>query len=473
MSGRRNATTRLVAAHFLAVALSTGLVLGLVFWSTRSLIQAEVREVVQAEVAGLEEGYRAGGLRGLAEAIERRAGDPGNRDGVYLLTDANGHRITGNLAEWPTGTLAGTGWVGLRLHRTDVDREAQVAAAALRLEGGERLLVGRDARARVQFEERLVTALWWALALMALLALATGWLLSRLVLRRIGDVAETAREIVEGQFDRRVPLRGSGDEFDRLGAALNKMLDRIEGLVGDLRMVTDSVAHDLRSPLTRLRGAIELASREDVDEATRDVLLARALEEADQTLRMLTGLMEIARAEAGVGRDQFERVDLGRLADDVVELFGPVSEERGVALERAGAGGSVGGHAQLLAQALANLVENALIHAPEGSRVTVGAGGGAAAPRLWVADRGPGVPEADRERILRRFVRLDASRKGPGTGLGLSLVAAIARLHGATLDLSDNAPGLVVTLAFAQPAAENAGASQKRAAPPSDGLPTD
>jgi signal transduction histidine kinase len=251
-----------------------------------------------------------------------------------------------------------------------------------------------------------------------------------------------------GALDRRVALRGTGDEFDRLAAALNAMLDRIEALVGDLRMVTDSLAHDLRGPLGRLVRALESAAAE-TDPETRQDRIARARREAEGVLATATALFDITRIEAGIGAEQFTPVDLGRLAADVAELYEAAAEERGLRIAcTAEAGLVVEGNVQLLALALSNLVDNALQHAPPGSAIEIAARRDAGAPALVVADRGPGIPEADRERALRRFVRLDPSRGGSGAGLGLALVAAVARLHGATLALADNAPGLAATLRF-------------------------
>src|SRR5690606_12685171 len=264
------------------------------------------------------------------------------------------------------------------------------------------------------------------------------------------DVVSTAEEIVQGDMARRVPVRGGGDEFDRLAATLNRMLDRIQVLVSDLRMVTDGVAHDLRSPLTRLRTHLDASLDEGLDEPARRERIGRAIAEADSVLRTFTALMEIARAEAGMGRDQFEAIDLGALAGDVIDLYTPTAAEKEVNLACAGDGATVSGHPQLLANAVANLVENAVAHSPPGSEVTIELGGGPE-PTLTVADRGPGIPDVARERVLQRFVRLDASRGRPGAGLGLSLVAAVARMHGAALELADNAPGLRATLRFGAP----------------------
>ncbi len=441
----RSTTARFVALHFMLAALSSVLVLAFVYWSTTRVIDDEVKQVVQAEIAGLSENYSTSGVLGLARAIERRLRSTDQRDAVYLLTDAFGAPIVGNLSGWPPNAVTG-GWMELELFRTDADRPAPVSAATFRLPGGERLLVGRDAQARVVFDRTLVRAIATALALTALLAALSGWLLSRFVTRRIGEITDTATEIVAGGLTRRVPLRGNGDEFDRLGGTLNAMLDRIEALVDDLRIVTDSIAHDLRSPLTRLRSHLDSAAGETVPAKGRKDLIRRAVSEADTVLKTFTALIAIARTEAGMGRDQFAPVDLGKLLDDAAELYEPVAEEKHIKLVRRGNGTMVNGHSQLLAQAATNLLENAIRYAPTGSEISLDSGQNI--PLLAISDQGPGISPADRARAIQRFVRLDPSRSGPGSGLGLSLVGAIARLHGATLELTDNQPGLKAEIRF-------------------------
>lgn len=445
----RSATSRLIAMHLALVAVSAAIVLAFVYFSTRSVVESEVREVVGAEIRGLTDHYVDQGVAGLSIAIDRRLAGDDRNDAVYLLTDPQGNRIAGNLAAWPHAATPGAGWLELELFRIDEDRPAAVSAFSLRLAGGEWLLVGRDARARAVFDRSLLRALLWALGVSAVLGLASGWMLSRVVDRRIGDIVGTAEEIMQGEMTRRVPARGSSDEFDRLAGTLNRMLDRIETLVGDLRMVTDSVAHDLRSPLTRIHAHLDASLEDGLGDSERQHLIEQALTEAGSVLRSFTSLMEIARAEAGVGRDQFEPVDLGRLAGDVADLYTPAAEEKGVVLKHDGDGTSVNGHPQLLANAVSNLVENAIRHAPAQSEVLIAVTAGPAGATISVADHGPGVQPADRSRILQRFVRLDNSRGGLGTGLGLSLVSAVARMHDAELELADNHPGLRVTFRFA------------------------
>lgn len=460
---QRSATTRLILVHLALLALLTGLVLGSLYWRVGGVIDTEQRAVVETEMRGFTDDYARGGIPALAVAIDRRLDSPPDRDAVYLLADAGGARIAGNLGRWPPTVAPDAGWATLSLYRTDRRGATEISALALRLPGGELLLVGRDVAARAAFDRTLARALLWALAAITLLALATGWFLARLVGRRIADIDGAARAIIAGALDRRIATRGTGDEFDRLAATLNSMLDRIEALVQDLRMVTDSLAHDLRQPLGRLVRALESAAAETSDPDARQARIERALREAEAVLATATALFDITRIDAGIGSEQFAPVELGQLAADVSELYEAAAEERGLTLAAcAETGLVVEGNVQLLALALSNLVDNALRHAPAGSVIRIAARRDGDAPALVVADHGPGIPESDRARALGRFVRLDPSRGGPGAGLGLALVASVARLHGATLELADNAPGLLATLRFTPPSA----------APPGSGAAT-
>lgn len=450
----RSATFRLILAHLALVAISTGLVLGFLYWRVGGVIDDEQRAVVDAEIAGLLDDYTRGGVPALAVAVQNRLAIPPDRDAIYLLATSTGQRITGNLPGWPATLGPNSGWARLNLYRTDRSRPTEISARAVRLPQGELLLVGRDVAARAAFDRTLGRALLWALAAILGLAIATGWFLSRLVRGRIAEVDGAAREIMAGRLDRRIVLRGTGDEFDRLAGTLNDMLDRIEVLVSDLRTVTDSLAHDLRTPLGRLVRHLEDASAEDAPRETRQQRIESALGEAEDVLATATALLDISRIDAGLGAEQFRDVDLGRLAADVSELYEAAAEERGLRLVVAASPmPPVRGHDQILALAVSNLVDNALKHAPAGSTITVSTEVTGGRPCLVVADHGPGIPSADRARALDRFVRLDPSRSGPGTGLGLALVASVARMHGASIELGDNGPGLRATLRFpARPA---------------------
>ncbi len=447
----RNATMRLVLAHLVLVAASTALVLGFLYWRVGGVIDAEQRDVVQAEIGGLADDYGRTGAVGVARAINTRLETPPDRDAIYLLADRAGTRLAGNVRNWPPNVAPDAGWTTLNLYRTDRSKPTEISAVAMRLPRGELLLVGRDVAARAEFDRTLGRALLWALAALAALAIATGWLLSRLVRGRIDEIDGAARAIMAGALDRRVALRGTDDEFDRLAGTLNAMLDRIEVLVRDLRTVTDSLAHDLRSPLGRLVRHLETAANEETARETRQVKIEQALREAEQVLGTATALLDISRIEAGIGAEQFTDVALDRLGGDVAELYEAAAEERGLRLSSVVTPGLVvRGHDQLLALALSNLVENALNHAPAGSVIDIGVRLDEGRPALIVGDRGPGIPEADRERALGRFVRLDPSRGAPGAGLGLALVAAVARMHGAEVSLADNRPGLRATIRFTE-----------------------
>lgn len=445
----RSATFRLIASHLALVALSTALVLGFLYWRVGGVIDIEQQAVVEAEIIGLTDAYDRSGTAGLVVALQQRLANPSDRDAVYLLADASGQGIVGNLGRWPPTVAPGTGWSTLDLYRTDRTGPTEISAISMYLPNGNRLLVGRDVAARATFDRALWRALLWALAAVVALALATGWLLSRLVSGRIAEIDRAARGIMAGTLDRRVALRGTGDEFDRLASTLNAMLDRIETLVRDLRTVTDSLAHDLRSPLGRLIRHLESAADDTAPEPERRNRIDQALREAEGVLATATALLDISRIDAGIGADQFADVPLGRLAADVADLYEAVAEEKGISVTcKSDASLVVRGHDQLLALALSNLVDNALKHAPAGSQIAITATADAGRPSLTVADQGAGIPEADRDRALGRFVRLDPSRGGPGAGLGLALVASVARMHGATVKLRDNTPGLRVTLSF-------------------------
>ncbi len=325
------------------------------------------------------------------------------------------------------------------------------------LPGHFRLLVGRDMSELDQLSDRMVRSLGWIIAATAMLGLGGGLLVSRGAMRRIEAINRTTRQIMAGDLSDRVPRFGGGDEIDRLAGNLNAMLDRIERLMTGMRQVTDSVAHDLRTPLTRLRSRIELALIHETDDAEvyRGVL-QDSIGEADRLIATFTALLSIAEAESGAKRSDFTAVDLVDVVQLAADLYEPVAEERGQRLVMEIAEGVapqtvvVRGNGQLLAQAVSNLLDNAIKYTPEGGTITLRLDGAAAgqAARVTVADNGPGVPAEERPKVLQRFVRLDAARASPGNGLGLSLVDAVASLHGARLELSDNQPGLRVALVF-------------------------
>jgi hypothetical protein len=311
------------------------------------------------------------------------------------------------------------------------------------------LLVAQDVHERYQTEQLFTTTLPWTVGLVLLLGLGGGALMSRNMLARLDSINRTSGEIMAGDLSRRVPIGDAHDEFDALAENLNAMLDRIERLMKGVREVTDSVAHDLRTPLNRLRNRLESTLRQLDPASAETAEIEAAVSETDQLITTFNALLLIAEADAGVSRGEMLPIDLAPIAADMAELYAPLAEEKGVSLEIAPSGMTmIDGNRSLISQALANLVDNAIKYTPSGGRVMVRASETPLGAELRVSDTGPGISTPERARVVERFVRLEASRNSPGTGLGLSLVAAVARLHDARLILEDNAPGLRAIIRF-------------------------
>ncbi|HZP09884.1 MAG TPA: HAMP domain-containing sensor histidine kinase [Methyloceanibacter sp.] len=427
------------------------------YWNTTVMLSRQLNQTIDAELTGLAEQYRAGGLEQLVRTVADRSGTPGNS--LYLVADSEGRRVAGNLSAVSQDLWNSLGPVEFVYSRpAPGGTEKRLAFAnVFRLPGGYRLIVGRDIDDRREFARMTRQAMLWGLFVMVLFGIGGGYWVSRKLLQRIDAVAETTRTIMQGDLSGRLPVNGSGDELDRLSESLNLMLARIEQLMAGLREVSDNIAHDLKTPLNRLRNRVEAALREPYEETAYREALERTIEEADGLIKTFNALLSIARLEAGAGGENRERLDVSALLLDVAELYEPVAEERGLTLKaETGAPIYINADRQLLGQAIANLIDNAIKYgSPERVRgngakpeVTVGTRATNGMAEIIVTDRGPGVPEAERERVLGRFVRLEASRSEPGSGLGLSLVAAVARLHGGSVRLEDNEPGLRVVLAL-------------------------
>jgi signal transduction histidine kinase len=433
---------RLAAVYLTLFATSVLALLAFIYWSTANFIEQQTEATLDAEIAGLAEQYEQRGLSGLVQVIaERSAGERGDAM-IYLITDPQSHPLAGNLSAWPNAEVIRPGWIGFPV---EIKRGSRAETHAARgttftIPGGYRLLVGRDLRDAAAFRRRVTGTLAWAGLLTLGLGLAGGIFISRNMLRRVEAVSNTAARIIHGDLGQRVKLTGSGDEFDQLATNLNAMLDQIERLMAGMRQVTDNIAHDLRTPLSRLRSRLEVALLERRDAAGCEDVIRQTISEADHLLGTFTALLSIAEAEAGSNRAGMETVDLAEIAGSVAELYEPFAEEKGLSLEvDAEQPVMVRGDRHLLAQAVANLLDNAIKYTPTGRvRLSVGRGPGGA--RLQVADSGPGIPPDRRDAVFDRFVRLEGSRSTPGNGLGLSLVRAVARLHGGTVTLQDNAP---------------------------------
>jgi signal transduction histidine kinase len=423
-------------------------------YAANQLLGEQLNETIAAEIYGLADQYRSGGLPGIVESIDQRSHQPGAS--LYLITDVSGRILAGNVARVPQSLLNSSGAepVSVPYERYAGDGGSNVALVqVVRLPGGFRMLVGRDIGEREQFREIIGRALFWALVLMIALALMSWFFVSRRVLKRIDSLSATGRQIMAGDLSGRLEITGSGDEFDRLAESLNAMLDRIEHLLYGLKDVSDNIAHDLKTPLTRLRNRVEAALAAPESTESYRAALEATIEESDQLIKTFNALLMIARMEAGSQEGAMTEVDAGEVVRDVADLYEPVAEEKGVefvvdAPEKI----MLTANRELLGQALANLVDNALKYSlsdeAEGKRprIVVSAKREGDELLFQIADNGPGIPEADRDRVLQRFVRLEESRSQPGSGLGLSLVAAVARLHHGTIELGDGHPGLVVTL---------------------------
>ncbi|RAU21521.1 two-component sensor histidine kinase [Paramagnetospirillum kuznetsovii] len=448
----RTTTFRLALSYLGIFTVSAVALLVLVSWSTTMYIEWQVQETVEAEANGLSEVYRDRDLVGLSEIIGQRIRQDMDGRSTYLVMGLDGVPLAGNLRAWPSEVGSQLGWVRFRIMPVGgLGPGAEVLAQSYELADGYRLLVGRSLADAKRVKSAINRALGWGLALTILLGVVGGYFTSRHMLQRVEQMSRTARGIFGGDMSQRMTLSGSDDEFDSLAESFNEMMDELERLLEGIRTVSDNIAHDLRTPLNRLRSRIDLVllGTPDCDGYRRT--LEETLAEADNLLATFNAILTISHAESAARLERFQPVDLAQLAADVVELYEPLAEEKEVVLSyRAEPGPMVKGDRHLLFQAMANLVDNAVKYTPPKGFVTVAvtaaqAGGGV---ELVVADSGPGVPEEARESVLERFVRLDATRTTPGNGLGLSLVKAVARLHGASLVLDDAHPGLEVRLKF-------------------------
>lgn len=440
--------TRLALATGALLAGTAALVAGGVYLTTAVRIERDAKAAVGGELESLVSSWRAEGIEGLTAEVDRRSITRGPNGFAYLVTDRQRVRITGNVRAWPED-YAGEGQAGavsVDLRRADVWIRRDVYLESVGL-GGHHLLVGRDASSDRALLGILRASALGGIALGALLAVGAGLAVGRNLLRRVESMRSKIDGILAGASDERVEVGAGGDEFDDLADRFNRLLDENHRLVTQVREATSNIAHDLRTPLQRMRARLEtaLATPGTPDEAR--ITLEALATDTERLLETFNGLLQIARIEAQALRQTFRPVPLATLVEDVVELYGPLAEEAGLAIHVSVEPGLVvQAERQLLGQALANLVDNATKYAAESGSIDVRAHGGSAGVELSVADHGPGIPEVDRLRVLDRLVRLDTSRGVPGTGLGLSFVAAVARIHGGTIELLDNHPGLRVTL---------------------------
>ncbi len=474
----RTTVFKLSLVYLIMFALGASAVIGWVAWSVRHLIDQQITAAIEAEITGLSEQYTQGGVRRLVFIIDRRTRQPNSS--LYLLTNFQGLAITGNVAALPPNVLDKAGATETLYQRhgeTTMHRTAM--ARIFILPAGFRLLVGRDLADRETLRQVMGRALFTSLFWLIVIGTLGGLFVARRVLRRVDAMNDSAQTIMFGNLEGRLPVSGSNDELDRLAQNLNAMIARINELMVGMREVSDNIAHDLKTPLTRLRSGAEQALRTAGTKAEYQSAMEKVIEESDHLIRIFNALLMIARAEAGSEREGMKAFDVSAMAHDIVELYEPVAEDSGVQLKLDALSGHIGfGNRELVGQALSNLLDNALkygitpqnekpVEASQRDNSPTDISDAALQPvastsieirvvvrrigktiEIEVADKGRGIPDADRGRVLGRFVRLEDSRSMPGSGLGLSLAAAVARLHNGALTLRDNDPGLRVILSL-------------------------
>ena len=443
----RTSSFRLTLLYAGLFGCSALILLGVIYGATGAYMSSSLDAAIDSDIAELEDSLRAGGTEALTVQVAERLRQAPLGPMYYLLEEPTGEVIAGNIPPFH----GGEGRFDLKVPRPNSPSVA-VHAHGITLVDHEYLMVGVDAVPRREMRRFILRLFEWSSAITLVLAVAGGALMSGSLLRRIETISQTARGIMAGDFSRRIPARGTGDEFDHLVESLNAMLERNEAAMESVRRVSHDIAHDLRTPLTRLRQRLDLAQRraQSVDEWRRAA--EGCISDMDAILETFGGLLRIAQIESGMPAHRFTKVDLSELLRTVVEVYQPMAEGKeqrftaDVASEL-----RVWGDRELLTQMIANIIENAMKHSPMGESIGLVATGLPGAMVVVVSDSGPGIPAEERGRVFRRFYRLERSRSTPGSGLGLSLVEAIAALHQVGIQLTDNRPGLRVTLRFHSP----------------------
>ncbi len=440
---------RIAALHAALMALSSGALVAFLWWNTGGYLDRQVERGLRGDLAAFAADHRAGGSAAVAAAIEARLAEDTDTEAIYLLIDARGVKLAGNLDAWPAFLAPGSEGAEGRLAREAGETTARLQA--LTFPDGSRVLVGRDVGARRQLQALVAESVFYGLALAVVLAASGGLLVAQVLARRTAPLLATAAAIGHGDLARRAPLSGNDDEFDRLAGSLNAMLDRLAGLMEGMRQVSNAIAHDLRTPIARTRAGLEEVLREASDAGTLKAGIERGIEELDRVIALFEALLRIAEIESGARRSAFATFNLAQAVEDVAALYEPVAEAKGIRLETTGPSVlTILGDRNLAAQAVANLIDNAIKFTPEGGLVRVRVAGSGGWAEVSVTDTGPGMPEPVRARAVERFFRGEPSRSTPGFGLGLALVEAVAQLHGGWLDLAvgPDGRGLTATVRF-------------------------
>lgn len=441
----RSTSLRLALGFSLFFAGSALVLVGFIYWATAGYMDRQIDSTIRADVDGLADQYVRFGLAGLVASIQSRLATATDRGAIYVVADPSLHPVAGNLGTWPAPAGKNPGWFEVPIEING--RQSIARLHHYLLPGGFHLLVGRDVEDRLRVQSLIVDALLWSVLFTMVLAVGVGFGFRRVLMRRIDSFGRTASGIVAGDLAQRVGLSGTGDEFDQLAETINQMLDRIERLMEGVRQVSNAIAHDLRTPLARVRGRLErMADELDPSTAGREAVEA-AIAELDELMNTFNALLRIAEIDAGAQRQAFAAFDLSAALTDLAELFEAVAEDRGLTFVATIAPGlTLEGDRHLLAQAIANLLDNAIKYTPGGGRVTLDAVVDGPQVVIAVADDGPGIPADEIGRVRERFYRVERSRGTPGSGLGLALVDAVARLHDGMLTLDGQRPGLRAAL---------------------------
>ncbi|MDB5399727.1 MAG: Two component system histidine kinase [Rhodopila sp.] len=460
----RSAGFRFGAIYALLLAISATALALFLWWATAGLLDRQTEAAINADAQGLAERWADGGLPALVVTIEDRLAQNIDDDAIYLLADSNMKRIAGNLATWPPSVTEAGPWYGLPVMRAGMKSLANVQR--YELPGGFHLLIGRDVQVRAQLRTLLTDALLWAVVVVLLMATVGALVVRSLFRRTLANVSATAAAIAGGDFAQRVRLTGRGDEFDQVAEVINDMLDRIGRLMDGVRQVSNAIAHDLRTPITRARTRLEDAALHAESADDLRAAIERATLDLDGIVGVFQALLRIAEIEAGSRRSSFARLDVVPLLAEVADLYGALAEDRGIVLtvEAPDAVPAYGDKA-MIQQAIANLVDNAVKFSPQDGTVRLSVSINSMV-FIAVSDEGPGITLCERGKATDRFYRGESARSTPGSGLGLSLVLAVAHLHGGELCLEDNKPGLRAI--FALPLAEDEG--RPRVAPKSHGI---
>jgi signal transduction histidine kinase len=447
----RSSTLRLALIAIGVFGTAMFSLIGYVYIATSSYVRGQLDRAIAAEQPIFREAYARGGREALAAVIGQRIADRRIEGAVYLLAGPSFEPVTGNLGAWPRSLnrVHGPEIVDTRDSEPGKAGPPPLRVALETFPDGSHLIVGREIGHLDAFVMSIRAALAGVIALLVVLAGTASFMVTRRTVGRIEAINATCRAIMLSGLDRRIPLRGTGDEWDQLAANLNQMLDRIEKLMADVREVSDNVAHDLRTPLTRMRARLEKACDRARDAERDQRLISDTMADLDSVMGVITALLRISQIEGDDRRAEFRAVNLAEIACDVAELFDAAAEDRGgQVVTRTEDRVVVSGDRDLLFNAVANLVDNAIKHGGEAAQVSVAVAEAESGPFVSVADRGPGIPASERQHVFKRFYRLERSRHAPGNGLGLSLVAAVADLHGARIEMRDNEPGLEFRLWF-------------------------